>query len=209
MIRLYIEALNSDFVKLDSDQVHYLKNVMRVVDNSFINIFDDSKEFEAKVVFPYVNIVKLVREKQCNKLPKIGISFIRPNRLEIAIAKATELGAEEIFLLKTERVNHNYHRVDRLKKICIESAEQCNRIGIPKLHMNISLEMLPKYHWIIANKCEQEVQFWNADGILIGPEGGWSANDLEKLSCYKQINIHQNILRAETAVCTALSLFKI
>lgn len=181
---------------------------MRCKNENVIEIFDQKNAFLAKILFPTLEIIEQIKQ-HVRKKPKLGLAYIRKARLEFAIEKAVELDVGEIYLLLTERVNHQNINIDRLNKIAIEAAEQCHRIGVPAIHENITLRDLPNINWIVADITQnEEKSFWNEDGILIGPEGGWSQNELKFFEKYKKISLHHSILRAETAVCTGLSLFK-
>ncbi|QEK38223.1 16S rRNA (uracil(1498)-N(3))-methyltransferase [Candidatus Cytomitobacter indipagum] len=207
MIRIYIESIYSSTLTLDDKQLHYLKNVMRCNDEDIIEIFDNKNAFKAKILFPNIEIIENLSTVM-RKRPKLGIGYIRKNKLEVAIEKAVELDVDEIYLLITDRVNRKYIDSRRLNKIAIEAAEQCGRIGVPKIHENIKLIDLPDIEWVVADSSQNNKKdFWNGDGMLIGPEGGWSDNELNALNKYKKISLHHNILRAETAVCAGLSLF--
>ncbi len=208
MIRIYLENIE-DTITLQTQHMHYLKNVMRCKNGQEISVFDNQNEWSAEIQFPNIILRKQIKNKSTTTIPKIGISYIRKHRLEWAVEKATELGVEEIYLLICERVNHKNIDLKRLQRIVIEAAEQCGRIGVPTIYENINLNNLPAHNWVIAEKTDtNEIQFWQGDGILIGPEGGWSDQDLLLLNQYKKVQLHNNILRAETAVCTALSLYK-
>ncbi|WP_187440039.1 16S rRNA (uracil(1498)-N(3))-methyltransferase [Candidatus Cytomitobacter primus] len=265
MIRVYVENIQ-DTIMLNAKQMHYLKNVMRCQDGQIIEIFDNQNEWRAKISFPHIHAIeqKNIEQKLATiqRRPKIGMGYIRKSRLEWAIEKATELGVDEIYLLMTDRVNHKYIDLRRLERIAIEAAEQCGRIGVPKIHENIKLSNLPELNWVVAAKEESSdknakyyesqdnqinnaqiksqdtqinsqsdsliqsnlveiiennrthieqsnsIDFWNGDGILIGPEGGWSENDLSLLQKYNKVQLHDNVLRTETAVCAALTLFR-
>ncbi len=207
MIRIYIENLEH-IMHLNTAQIHYLKNVMRCENDQKIHVFNNQDEWTANIQFPNIILIEKVRSKSINNNLKIGISYIKKNKLELAVEKATELGVDEIYLLITHRVNNKNVDSRRLQKITIEAAEQCGRIGVPKIYEHINLYNLPKYNWVVADKTDSNIiNQWKGDGILIGPEGGWSQEDLEILKQYNKINLHNNILRSETAVCTALSLY--
>ena len=61
----------------------------------------------------------------------------------------TELGVSEIILVKTQNSNADYEDAESLSsltRICIESAEQCERLSVPKLVETVDFQQMPS-HW--------------------------------------------------------------
>ncbi|MFT8804201.1 MAG: RsmE family RNA methyltransferase [Acetobacter aceti] len=119
----------------------------------------------------------------------------------------------------------------RLESIAIEAAEQCERMTIPQIstpvrladflgewsaenRLFIALERLENH--VRTQKTGQEAStnpFAGAttgDGILTGPEGGFGRAELDVTLTrpfVTPITLGNRVLRAETAVVAALSLF--
>ena len=65
-------------------------------------------------------------------------------------------------------------------------------------------------NWVCASleeKVEENKEF-KASGIVIGPEGGWSAKEEKELNKLNKIKLSENVLRTETAAIVGLSLLK-
>lgn len=63
--------------------------------------------------------------------------------------QVTELGVSEIVLVKTQNSNADYEDSESflsLHRVCVESAEQCERLSIPKLLESVSFPQLST-HW--------------------------------------------------------------
>jgi 16S rRNA U1498 N3-methylase RsmE len=61
----------------------------------------------------------------------------------------TELGVSEIVLVKTQNSNADYEDSESflsLHRVCVESAEQCERLSIPRLLESVSFQQLSA-HW--------------------------------------------------------------
>lgn len=61
----------------------------------------------------------------------------------------TELGVRDIVLVKTQNANADYEDIESLaslERVCIESAEQCERLSIPRVMKSISIQELSN-HW--------------------------------------------------------------
>lgn len=73
--------------------------------------------------------------------------------------QVTELGVSEIVLVKTQNSNADYEDSESfsaLHRVCVESAEQCERLSIPRLHESVSFQQLST-HWGSAMYRSDEV----------------------------------------------------
>ncbi|QEK38840.1 16S rRNA (uracil(1498)-N(3))-methyltransferase [Candidatus Nesciobacter abundans] len=223
MIRLYIEGCKPGKVHLKLDQIHYLKNVMRKKNTDKLEVFYNGKSWVAEIEFPNINVTEELNNANKTTKPILGIASIRKNKIEMAIEKATELGAREVFILKTDRTNHYFDDLPRLNKIAIEACEQSRNNLVPKINKLTTLQSFLELHTnpnvchafdrcflennnYINNVVKNE---FNINPILIGPEGGWSDKEIDLFMQYNVnfVKIHENVLRAETAAISALTLW--
>ena len=68
--------------------------------------------------------------------------------------QVTELGVSEIVLVKTQNSNADYDDEDSLSslgRVCVESAEQCERLSVPRLVETVSFEQIQS-HWTAHQK---------------------------------------------------------
>ena len=114
------------------------------------------------------------------------------------------------------------NKAKRINKIIIESTEQSNRTKIPKLEKLIKFKDFIKLYkdtdivFGDLNSSNDQIKI-NKDSpvcILIGPEGDFSENErkeIHDLKNVKSLKINKNILRAETAAISIISIisFKI
>ena len=139
------------------------------------------------------------------------------------IEKATELGVERILPVITENTIGGRVNRDRMIANAIEAAEQCERLSVPEIAEQQSLEELlaswPKERRLlagdetgtgkpIAHILSSNDQKFHDYGILIGPEGGFKAHELKALKTKDFITVMDlgpRILRAETAVIATLA----
>lgn len=174
-------------------------------------------------------------EKNQYELP-VHVSIVQAlpkgDKLELITQKGTELGAAAFYLYQAERsiVKWNKQkaskRMVRLNKIIKEAAEQSYREVIPTLNEPARLTDLIKATEdysvkLIAyeeeakkdtsqNSYSKEIQKLNANEkivIFIGPEGGFTSSEVEKLMTagFKPVKLGNRILRTETAALYALS----
>ena len=133
------------------------------------------------------------------------------------IQKATELGVTKFIPILTERTIVRKMNEKRVNKIIVEASEQSNRLKIPQLEEIVKLENFLKLNQktnIIfgdLNTNNNKLIIKNAEPlcILIGPEGDFTLKEREKILKLKNtvpLKINENILRAETAAISMISI---
>jgi 16S rRNA (uracil1498-N3)-methyltransferase len=162
--------------------------------------------------------------------PVLAVALIKRSPLEYTIEKATELGASKIQLLMTRRTQSDHVKLERLKIIAQEAAEQTERLDVPEILPPVKLEAFlaaPDVDAIIFG--DEDSTHEGADrrtkpllevlsvltnkrtAILIGPEGGFDDHERQTLRGMENIhpvNLGPRILRADTAAISALTLYQ-
>ena len=228
-IRLYFpNKIQSDLIAhLLKEQTHYLKDVMRLKAGDTFSVFNSQGEWQARIMnyekqAVKIKILQKLRDKKNEKNIWLAFTPIKQNPLNFIIQKGTELGVQKFIPILSERTAVKVINIERIKKIIIESAEQSNRISVPKI---TTLETLKKFIASFPKKgclvfcdinCDQSdfkkiLSKKDLDPIciLIGPEGDFSENErnlIINLEQSKSISLAKNILRAETAAVTAVTL---
>tara|TARA_Y100001970_G_C14032014_1_gene749144 strand:- start:303 stop:1037 length:735 start_codon:yes stop_codon:yes gene_type:complete len=216
-------------IYIKAKQHHFLKNVLRVQINDFVNVFDGiSGEWESRVSsINRDNIVLQVLKKNRDilKSQDIWLVFapIKSHRMILAVQKATELGVSKIFPCITEYTNNRNIKIKSLQDNIIEAAEQSDRMDIPTIAKEQDLQsFLSK--WPEDRKllyCDEKVRDgkniietllklkekkfkW---GILIGPEGGFSEKENKFINNNKNainVSLGETLLRSDTAITVSL-----
>ena len=228
-IRLFFKENLSDNLNsnLDKSQSHYISKVMRIKEGESFSLFNDSGEWEAKINEIKKGIVNFVIVKKLNNSEnnsEIWLAFtpIKLNYLNFMIQKATELGVTKFIPILSERTMVRDLNSERLNKVIIEASEQSNRIKLPKLEKLVKFKDFIKLYkdtnivFGDLNSSNDQIKI-NKDSpvcILIGPEGDFSENERKEildLKNVKSLKINKNILRAETAAISIISIisFKI
>ena len=229
--RIYIKKeISSNLLIYIKDKQHYfLKNVMRVQINDTIRIFDGiTGEWLSKVSsVNRNNIVLRVIEKIKNmvQIPDIWLIFapIKQHRMNIAIQKATELGATKAVPCLTEYTDIHSVNIKNLQLNAIEAAEQSERLDIPKIEKPIQLQSLlnswPEDRYLVyfdeklnqeKNIVESLLPLKNNNkkwAVLIGPEGGFSDSEKKLITKSKNVlavSLGNRLLRSDTAITVAL-----
>ena len=223
-IRLFFEeSLSINLIsKLDKSQSHYISKVMRVAKGQSFSLFNNSGEWEAQVKEINKGIVRFLILKKIRSVStakEVWLAFtpIKLNYLNFMIQKATELGVTKFIPILTERTIVRNINEKRINKIILEASEQCNRIDVPSLEKLINFNQFLKLHKntniifgdLNSNNNKIIIKNKNPICILIGPEGDFSEKERYEILNLKNINslkINNNILRAETAAISMISI---
>ena len=146
-IRLYFsKSLSNNLTDtLDKSQSHYLNKVMRVKENETFSLFNNSGEWEAKILniskgIVEFNVTKQLRQKENPKELWLAFSPIKSNYFNFMIQKATELGVTKFIPIIFDRTIVRKINKERLEKVIIEASEQSNRINVPDIEDPKSLD---------------------------------------------------------------------
>ena len=223
-IRLFFKENLSDNLNsnLDKSQSHYISKVMRIKEGESFSLFNDSGEWEAKIneikkgIVNFI-IVKKLKNSENNSEIWLAFTPIKLNYLNFMIQKATELGVTKFIPILSERTMVRDLNSERLNKVIIEASEQSNRIKLPKLEKLVKFKDFIKLYkdtdivFGDLNSSNDQIKI-NKDSpvcILIGPEGDFSENERKEildLKNVKSLKINKNILRAETAAISIVSI---
>ena len=231
--RLYTkeELIKNKTIILDENQTHYIKNVVKYVIGDDIYCFDNKNgEFLCQITAINKKTTELlVKEKikDFSSCPDVWLLFapLKKDKTDFVIEKATELGVKKILPTITRYTITNNIKTERYIAQSIEAAEQCRRTDIPTIEQPKTLENILQ-NWdkdrtlffmdetLNSKSFIEELQNTKTikSAILIGPEGGFSKEELStlrNLPFTKGATLGPRILRAETAVCASLSCWQI
>ena len=223
-IRLfYSKSLSLNLTdKLNKSQSHYVSKVMRIKENEVFSLFNNSGEWEAKILnitksIVEFNVTKQLRQKENTKELWLAFSPIKSNYFNFMIQKATELGVTKFLPVIFERTIVRKINKERLEKVIIEAAEQSNRITVPSIEdpqklksfLNNDMDLIFTDLNTTNTKIDIKKLTTKPTCVIIGPEGDFSEKEREEILRFKDvqpIKINENILRSETAVISALSI---
>jgi len=216
-----------DTVALSPEAHRHVVSVLRLREGDRIILFNGlGNEFYATITrlekkISYAHIDTLQENTTQSPLNiELGISLIKNDKFDFAIQKAVELGVSSITPLAAERSTIKLDPKRETKRLLhwrgiIQSAcEQSGRAYLPELNPVNSID-----GWLrssdtpgIVFEPESDqtlstLEIEHSIRIIIGPEGGFTDSELttiEQCDFYK-VKLGPRILRAETAVITALS----
>lgn len=148
----------------------------------------------------------------------LGMALIKPDRFELVLQKGTELGVSRFVPVLSDRTEVRIERIekrtDRWNRIIEEAVKQCGRSRLPALSAPMAFEeMLGNPPCFILDANAESTGFGpqaSAATLLIGPEGGFTPNELRQAAEYGCVGIRigPRRLRAETAALAAVTLIQ-
>lgn len=223
-IRLYYPGnlVENEIILSNLADIHYLIKVMRLKEGHCFLLFNSSHgEFLVliKSIKPKELILsKLQKTRDAFKELKINLIFspIKQNRMIYLLEKATELGVTTLTPIITRHTITDKFNIDKWQIYVKEAAEQSNRLSVPEIKPLVKFDNFLKNwneeHIYFCNETEKESSFIQTKkeypmNILIGPEGGFSAPEIQILkdkNYIKSVSLGTLILRTETAALSAL-----
>jgi len=225
--RLFVEQplTAGSSVELDGSAANYLGNVMRLKPGGQVRLFDDvTGEWLAEATDVGKRRISLTVTDHLGpreEVPDLWLlaAPIKKGRIDWIAEKACELGVARLLPVLTQRTIVDRLNLDRLRAHMTEAAEQCGRTAVPMLANPVRLDALLR-DW----PEERQLIFADEEGgaplgqiarpgpaaILIGPEGGFTTEEriaIRSLPSASAITLGPRILRADTAVAAAISLW--
>ncbi len=227
---LSTEAGGKRNVVIDGDEHFHLSRVLRVRPGEKILVTNGAGKTLMCIVSTIVKsstVCEVVEEySDFNLSPRefcIAMALLKPmSKLEIALEKCTELGTRRFLLFNSERSESAKPRLKRLQTIVRSAVKQSLRSRIPELTFVENLELAAADGRSFEDKLVLHEKSGNMIGdyvhrmkkersaiALIGPEGGFSENEIAFLTenGYESLCLGGARLRSETAAITVASLF--
>lgn len=230
--RLFVNAplIPGGIVPLDRMQTNYLCNVLRMAqdaavlafngrDGEWLGALDRSARKSASLV-----LREPVREQTTPNDLHYLFAPLKHARLDYMVQKAVELGVSQLQPVITRHTQVARVNLERMRANAIEAAEQCGVLTIPDLvgpaPLETAIAALDAERCLIF--CDERAD--QADpvaalsvlkavrpalAVLIGPEGGFTPEERERLMRRPNIvrlALGPRILRADTAAVAALTL---
>lgn len=203
-------------VDLSSDERHHAR-VLRVREGEEVEVFDVSgRNFLGRYTSESIQIISETDNREPAIVIRLAMAIIQLDKFELVLQKATELGAQSVIPLITDRMEVRIERIrgkeDRWKKIVLEAVKQSGRSKIPIIEAPRKFdEVITRAGSRIVFDVDAESTTWqpdNAATLFIGPEGGFSERelDLARANHAGFRSLGPRRLRAETAAIAAVAL---
>ncbi len=215
----------AEFLLEDQEAVHAGK-VLRIAKGGRIMATDGQGTIYAGKVTTIAGNLLRVAVTGKTEHPKpdpdvtIAIGNIKKrDRLEFAVEKAVELGVSRILIYQAGRSEKKRTRMDRLESIALGAMKQSLRPWLPKVNEHKDLGTLldeNRDSRIVVADERKEGSGQELAGLkreknllfVVGPEGGFTEQEMELLQTYGagSISLGHYRLRTETAVVAIASL---
>jgi len=222
-MRFYCESIDTESF-LDPVESGHLCRVLRAKKGTPLELFDGRGTLAEGIVGRVdkkrtaVRVQKIVRTPVATTGRTIlAVSFAKGQRFDWLVEKCTELGVDHIAAVQFERTVKlgKNTAIERYRKISIVAAKQSKRLFLPKITgpekfpatLNLLISQYPQGFLLYGDPQGTSPSDLSVvkDGqdciIAIGPEGGFSENELALLASSNAsgVMINRNILRIETA----------
>lgn len=220
-------------IALGRDQSHYLANVMRAKAGDAVALFNGRDgEWSSEITALGKRAVDLQvtsRLRAQAEEPDLWLVFapIKRSRIDFVAAKATELGVARLIPVMTGRTQMTRVNTARLRANAIEAAEQCERLTVPEVGEPVAFADLlagwPAGRRLFVGdetgggqpiaEAAQDIAAGAGQpcAVLVGPEGGFTAAELDELGILPfvtKIGLGPRVMRADTAAIAALSVIQ-
>jgi len=222
---------------ISGDDGKHIAKVMRMKTGDHIIAVYNGEAFVSEIVDIYAEgvAIRKMEDRLCsNEMPvnvTIACGLPKGDKLDLIVQKGTELGMSSIIPFEAERsivkwdTKKGDRKVDRLKKIAKEAAEQCHRTMIPDVSAPMSFKQLlqESRNFDVRLFADEEdakgtdpnriadrlKNVYHKQTVLVvfGPEGGLSRKEAEEMrdANFLSVSLGPRILRTETAPLYFLS----
>ena len=236
--RFFVEKFAGNAAVIDGDAAHHLGHVLRAQSGQLYELSDGSSAWLGRVEsvdrrrVQFALLEKLPAPRLSSEITLL-LSIVKFDAFEWAIEKATELGVARIVPIAAARSEKGLlagaaKRSERWQKILLEASQQSRRLRLPQLDalakpaqafasqtaaLRLMLSERPE-----APSLRPLLQSANtklatgavpiASALAIGPEGGWTDEELAtaRSAGFQEASLGGLILRTETAVISAISV---
>ena len=239
MPRFYVTSPDISGAKItitDRDQVHHIRNVLRLKEKEEVVFFDDrSHEYKTEIVKSSAqSIILKIKEKKKLVITEktritVACAIAKNSKIDDIIDKLTQLGVDRIIPLKTKRVIVNFDdkkretRLMRWRKIAQSAGLQSQRNNFP------IIEPVKDIHEVLAESGDFDLKLiptllgqrqslnnvftkskYKNILVLIGPEGDFTPQEvaLAKQAGCIAVSLGDLVLRVETAAIATVSFIR-
>jgi 16S rRNA (uracil1498-N3)-methyltransferase len=160
----------------------------------------------------------------------LAVALLKGEKFDLVVQKACELGAARVVPVETKRADvrvrdprDTRRRVERWRRLALEAAKQSGRARVPAVEGPAAFA-----RFVESAPGAQEARVLFAEGggapldslttesggrppalaALVGPEGGWEDEEVERAHGWHVVTLGGRTLRAETAAITVCALLQ-
>lgn len=209
---------------LDPEESRHCIKVLRKKVNDYIDLVDGQGTFyrglitETNPMKTQFQIIDQREEPEVTSGIHLAVAPTkRLERMEWLVEKATELGVNRISFVQCHNSERNKLRLDRLERKAISAMKQSLKASLPKLDDLVRFEefislLPPETNKLLAHLDDDAIPLPQlvtpgiSTCILIGPEGDFSSQEVDRASAagFKTVTLGPSRLRTETAALAAI-----
>jgi 16S rRNA (uracil1498-N3)-methyltransferase len=226
-------------VTLSAEEARHARDVLRLRAGDEVYIFNGAgKEFRCAIreFMPNGAILNVTEEVEATRPESslqltLGVALLKGEKFELVIQKCVELGVTRFVPVASERSDLRLRdedaekRLTRWRRIALEAAKQSGRACVPEIATLVAFESfigsindasVRKLFFAerdgrsLSETMESLVDVPSKIGALVGPEGGWSDQEIAQAreADWQIITLGGRTLRAETAAIAIVTLLQ-
>lgn len=226
-MRIFVSSLAAGEIRITGDEHHYLCRVRRAQRGDAVELVDGAGRRAVSVIERITETETIVRAGDPELIParppfvRALVPLIKGDRMDSAIEKLVEVGIDAIVVWPATRSvvrldgDRREGRLNKYRSVVEAAARQCGRAHLPTVTFANSLVgAMTNAHGeriVLDPASDAPLPTTGSDITLVsGPEGGFSADELEQLATASFISagLGPRILRAETAPAIAVALIR-
>jgi 16S rRNA (uracil1498-N3)-methyltransferase len=222
-VNLFYQPLIGEGIHyLDEEESRHCVKVLRRQSGDTISITDGKGFFYEALIRKAdsgqctFDIVKQTSEKNRSFRIHIAVSPTKnTDRIEWFVEKSVEIGIDEVTLIECKNSERSYIKTERLRKVAVSAMKQSIRATLPKIN-----EITPFDKVVGVDATQKFIAYVDAANpahlmnetkpggdylVLIGPEGDFTAQELEAAvdEQFTKVSLGESRLRTETAALAA------
>jgi 16S rRNA (uracil1498-N3)-methyltransferase len=227
------ESLQGEQITISGEPYHHLRNVLRLKPGATVLLLDGCGqccEVQIEQLQPEQATTRVIHQWQETQasLPITLLQALpKGDKFDLVLQKGTELGVSTFQAIETDHAIPNLNaarlkkREQRWQRIASEAARQSRRTFLPEVK---SLQKLAEV--LDEPSGDLKLVLWEAGSmplakvlpaeppsgvrLLIGPEGGFSAKEIEAITFagFQAVHLGPRILRTETAGLAATPILQ-
>ena len=221
--RYYFKNIEGNMVFIENQEFSHLSKVRRAkIGDEIVAFNGDGFDYNLKITsinknYAECEVIKKTKNKAMNENIIVFLAMIKNDALSEAIDHLTELNVSKCYIFEADRsvAVLDDKKIDKLNQISIQACKQSERARImdieiiSKKQMIEMISKLKNVFFAYENAETKPSKFSGEFAVIIGPEGGFSTDEVSLFSKYaKTISLGSTILRAQVACVASVSMLK-
>lgn len=226
--RFFVNQIDSDFVVLADDEYNHLRNVLRLQPNDKVTLVcGDGFDYHGTIceVTKKNATIKIIEKVKNNNDAKLNLTLflglVKNDSFSSIVTRMSELGVKKIVPFNSEYndIKLQAINIEKMQKVANMAIKQCDMSTPTKVehictfeNMLVDLKNYDSVYFAYEGQKNNQQKITvegNNIAVVIGPIGGFSTSEAEKLSnlsnC-KVTSLGRRIMRVETACASLVSV---